>query len=88
CKLVPKNLLDIAFTPHEKAATHGGSYGLGWRLKSNENFKQIVYHSGWWKGFKSLFIRVPEAHATIIILSNSVRGSFFHVNDLVNLFAE
>ena len=88
CKLVPKHLLEIAFTPHEKAETHGGSYGLGWRLKSNENFHQIVYHSGWWKGFKSLFIRVPEAHGTIIILSNSVRGSFFHVNELVNLFAE
>ncbi len=88
CKLVPKRLLDIAFTPHEKAETHGGSYGLGWRLRSNENFKQIVYHSGWWKGYKSLFIRVPEAHGTIIILSNSIRGSFFHVDELVNLFAE
>ena len=87
-KLVPKSLLAQAFTPHEKANTQGGSYGLGWRLRSNANFKQIVYHSGWWKGYKSLFIRVPEAHGTIIILSNSVRGSFFHVDELVNLFAE
>lgn len=87
-KLVPRKLLEEAFTPREKAETHGGSYGLGWRLKSNENFKQIIYHSGWWKGYKSLFIRVPEAHGTIIILSNSVRGSFFHVDELVNLFAE
>ncbi len=89
CKLVPCSLLEEAWTPRtDSMETAGGAYGLGWRLRNNNKVGKIIFHSGWWKGYRSLFIRVPEVHGTIIILSNSVRGQFFKVSELVNLFAD
>jgi len=89
CKLVPCSLLEEAWKPRtDSMETAGGAYGLGWRLRNNKNVGKVVFHSGWWKGYRSLFIRVPEVHGTVIILSNTVRGRFFRVDDLVNLFAK
>jgi CubicO group peptidase (beta-lactamase class C family) len=46
-------------------------YGLGHRLKDwHMNGQFIPYHSGWWRGFKSLFIRDIFDKKTIIVLSN------------------
>ncbi|MEM7658243.1 MAG: serine hydrolase domain-containing protein [Bacteroidota bacterium] len=44
-------------------------YGLGWRLKKREG-RQLMYHFGWWRGFRSCFIRDPELQQTIIVLTN------------------
>lgn len=89
CKLVPCSLLEEAWKPRtDSMETAGGAYGLGWRLRNNKDVGKVIFHSGWWKGYRSLFIRVPQVHGTIIILSNTVRGRFFRVDDLVNLFAK
>ena len=89
CKLVPCNLLEEAWKPRtDSLETAGGAYGLGWRLRNSKNVGKVIFHSGWWKGYRSLFIRVPQVHGTIIILTNTVRGRFFKVDDLVNLFAK
>lgn len=46
-------------------------YGLGHRLKDwRMNGEFIPYHSGWWRGFKTLFIRDIYNDKTIILLSN------------------
>jgi CubicO group peptidase (beta-lactamase class C family) len=89
CKLVPCSLLEEAWKPRtDSMETAGGAYGLGWRLRNNKSVGKVIFHSGWWKGYRSLFIRVPQVHGTIIILTNTVRGRFFRVDDLVNLFAK
>jgi hypothetical protein len=47
-------------------------YGLGHRLKDwRMNGEFIPYHSGWWRGFKTLFIRDIYSNKTIILLSNN-----------------
>lgn len=45
------------------------NYGFGWRLKKMDG-KQIMYHFGWWRGFRTCYIRDVEDDRTIIILTN------------------
>lgn len=44
------------------------NYGLGWRMKSY--YPGMVYHFGWWRGFRSCLIRDMGAQKTMIVLSN------------------
>jgi len=44
------------------------NYGFGWRIKWGQ--EHIVFHFGWWKGYKSCFIRDMKKKRTLIILSN------------------
>ncbi|MEM6766370.1 MAG: hypothetical protein AAF655_15655, partial [Bacteroidota bacterium] len=46
------------------------NYGLGWRLKK-QNEGYLSYHFGWWRGFRTCFIRDVEKERTLIILSNT-----------------
>ncbi len=50
----------------------GRTYGLGWRLK--RRMPQVAYHFGWWRGFRSCFIRDMENQRTLIMLSNRVHA--------------
>lgn len=75
-------LLDRAFygdalLSHEtlSVAYTGGSpelrnhnYGFGWRMQTQR--EGIIYHFGWWRGFRSCFIRDIYSLRTMIILSN------------------
>lgn len=45
-------------------------YGFGWRIK-NDNGLKIIYHNGWWHGYKTSLTRFPEDKNTIIILNNT-----------------
>lgn len=60
-------------------------YGLGWRINTYKG-NQIIYHHGWWRGFKTYFIRNIEDDKTIIVLSNTVNGSKFNNKLLLKLF--
>jgi CubicO group peptidase (beta-lactamase class C family) len=68
-QLVSEETLKEAFTPgsprHRKKSEN---YGFGWRIRGDED--STVYHFGWWKGFRSNFIRDLEQQKTIIVLSN------------------
>lgn len=48
------------------------NYGFGWRIKSD--MQQAVYHYGWWKGFRTFFLRDLENHKTLIVLTNKSKG--------------
>ncbi|OEJ99814.1 serine hydrolase domain-containing protein [Roseivirga misakiensis] len=45
-------------------------YGLGWFVHDYYGLK-FIWHTGWWKGYSSLFLKVPELDLTFIILANS-----------------
>ena len=75
----------LAFTPHNKMK-HGKSYGLGWRIKKHEKLGKIVYHTGWWHGNRNIYIKIPKNDYTIVILSNSLRGSKYNMNDILEQF--
>ena len=64
------------------------NYGLGWRLSEIENGKRIVYHNGWWHGNNTVFIRLPEEKATIILLGNKYNRNIYRAKQLCDLFGD
>ena len=58
------------------------NYVFGWRIIHNENGEKIVYHRGWWHGYKSLFMRNLDRHNTIIMLSNIANNSFVNIQNV------
>ena len=72
-KLVSDSTLEEAFSKGSpKFAPHRDNYGFGWRLKADR--ENTVYHFGWWKGFRTYYIRDIAQEKTIIVLTNTDRG--------------
>jgi CubicO group peptidase (beta-lactamase class C family) len=76
--------LEEAFTPAHRDLRDYDNYGFGWRVNLN-NGNKIVFHSGWWKGFKTYFIRKVEEQKTIIILTNTANQHFLSIRRLSQL---
>lgn len=71
--LVSEATLNEAFTegsPH--FSKWRDNYGFGWRIKADR--VNTVYHFGWWKGFRSYFIRDLYQEKTLIVLTNTTRS--------------
>ena len=84
-KLLSDSSLNLAFKEHNDQKNNGQNYGYGFRLTYDDVKGKVPFHTGWWKGFRTYFVRVPSKQQTIVVLSNIKRGPFFNVNDLVNL---
>lgn len=82
---INKQLLDMAFTPqsHEVKSMH--NYGLAWRLFKNDN-ESLIYHNGKWHGSNTVFTRVYEDTATIIILGNKFNHNIYKAKDIAKIF--
>ena len=83
--IISDSIKELAFTKKNKNFRNNHNYGYGFRLKFTEKFGKIVYHTGWWKGFRSYFINIPEKDQTIIVLNNVKRGRFLNINELIGL---
>lgn len=58
------------FTPYTTEKGNTTLYGLGWFVHDYYDL-EFIWHTGWWQGYSSLFIKVPELDLTFIILANS-----------------
>ena len=85
-KPVSQATLHEAFTPHHKDLRINDNYGLGWRLDFTEPWNKVIYHTGWWKGFRTYFIRETGEQRTIIVLCNTMRASRFNTKELRERF--
>lgn len=83
-RLLDSTVLDSAYAAHSDAKKGLFSYGYGWRTFNSGNNK-IVYHTGWWHGFKSLYVRDLTNDVTIVLLSNMANGSLVHLDDLYKI---
>jgi len=83
-KLLSVFSLEEAFTPAHTDLRDYDNYGFGWRINLNDGDK-IVFHSGWWKGFKTYFIRKVNQQKTIIILTNTANHHFLSIRRLCEL---
>lgn len=73
-----------AYSPGSPARKGKDNYGFGWRLR--HDMDSTVYHFGWWKGFRSYFIRDLAHDRTLIVLCNNTRGiSSSILWDLINM---
>ena len=71
--LVSDETLKEAFSPGSpKISKWKDNYGFGWRIRADR--PKTVYHYGWWKGFRTYFIRDLYQEKTIIVLTNTTRS--------------
>lgn len=83
--LINDSLKKLAFSKKNKDYNRNKNYGYGFRLKEHNKYGEIVYHTGWWKGYRSYYIKVLKNDQTIIILNNIKRGRFLNIDKLIDL---
>ncbi len=71
-KIVSQKTLQDAYSEGSPKRANNRNYGFGWRLDFRNPDKKIVYHGGWWDGYRTLFMRNLSDGNTIIVLSNKV----------------
>jgi len=83
-RVLNKELLDSAYIGHSKPVNGVFNYGYGWRLYEKDGHT-VVYHTGWWHGYKNLYIRDIENDITVILLSNMSNASLNHLDELYEI---
>jgi len=81
-----KEEMEKAYQLYNKELHDNDNYGYGWRINMLPDSSKIVYHSGWWKGFRSYFIRSLKDEKTIVVLSNNSRTGKLNTKRLMDLF--
>ncbi len=81
-KLIKQETLAEAFKEGSPKKRNKKNYGFGWRLNYENPDKQIVYHGGWWHGFRTYFMRNLSDGNTLIVLSNKVNHSINSLHDI------
>ncbi|TVR76519.1 MAG: class A beta-lactamase-related serine hydrolase [Chitinophagaceae bacterium] len=59
-------------------------YGFGYRL-DDLNGHQVIYHNGWWGGFRTSFKRYIDNHHTLVVLNNTNDNLGNFIKDLENI---
>ena len=67
--LLPDSLQAEAFVPGSPDWKNGENYGFGWRL--SQEYPDIYFHFGWWKGYRSAILRDERHHRFLVILCNT-----------------
>ena len=71
--LVPDSIQAEAFLPGSpRHSKRKDNYGFGWRI--SRKYPGCFYHYGWWKGYRSFFLRDDTNDRTLIILTNTDKG--------------
>lgn len=86
--LVKLDILNKAYIGRHRELHKDDNYGYGWRINDVSKDKKIVYHRGWWKGFRTYFVRVLDEDKTIIVLNNSTYGRFLKNDELIELLKD
>src|SRR5690606_28348156 len=83
-RLLQQATLDSAYTGQSKPTKQVFNYGYGWRTFDKGNDK-VVYHTGWWHGFRSLYVRDLVNDVTIALLTNMVNASLLNLEGLYEI---
>ncbi|TFF34248.1 serine hydrolase domain-containing protein [Mucilaginibacter psychrotolerans] len=83
-KLIKPATQDSAYTPRNPMIRGHFSYGYGWRIFEAPGQK-VIYHTGWWHGFRHIYLRDMKNDITIVLLGNVVNGSLLHLDDLFKI---
>ncbi|MBP7496097.1 MAG: beta-lactamase family protein [Bacteroidales bacterium] len=83
-KLISDSTLKIAFSTSILKNNKEIPYGFGWRIKEFEG-KRVIYHNGWWHGYKTSITRFVDDKNSIIILNNTGSHLAAMLNDLKKL---
>lgn len=82
-KLISPKMLEQALQPYSDERKLN-NYGFGWRMKSFTSDEKLIYHNGWWHGFRTVLQRRLKDGTVIIILSNRLNKSIYHTWKIFN----
>ena len=83
--LISDSLKKIAYEGKSEPFRINQNYGYGFRICNQKELGKIIFHTGWWKGFRVYFIKVLNKDQTIIVLNNIKRGRFMNIENLAKL---
>ena len=83
-RLLKQSSMDSAYVPRNPMLHGHFSYGYGWRIFEAPG-QQVIYHTGWWHGFRHIFLRDIKDDITIVLLSNLSNGSLLKLDDLFKI---
>lgn len=81
-RLLSKASLDSSYTGYSKPVNGHFNYGYGWRLFEGDKGSKVAYHTGWWHGFRHIYVRDLDQKIVVIFLGNLTNGSLMHLDDL------
>lgn len=70
-KLLKPETLEAALTRQVATTNPNVGYGFGWFV-GEARASKVVWHSGGWVGFRSVLLRFPEQHFSVVVLSNNL----------------
>jgi CubicO group peptidase (beta-lactamase class C family) len=82
--LLKQATMDSAYVPRNPVEHGHFSYGYGWRIFKAPG-EQVIYHTGWWHGFRHIFLRDIKDDITIILLTNLSNGSLQKLDELYKI---
>ena len=85
-KFLNQATLTMAYEPQSPTNKYYHNYGLGWRVLAKPNEERLIYHNGWWHGNNTVFTRLINQAATIIILGNRFNKSIYKGKELASIF--
>lgn len=83
-RLLKKATMDSAYVPRNPMLHGHFSYGYGWRIFEAPG-EQVIYHTGWWHGFRHIYLRDMKNDITIVLLSNLANGSLLKLDELFKI---
>ena len=83
-KLINDTLVQSAIQPKNKERRLG-NYGFGWRMKDFNSENKLVYHNGWWHGYRTALQRRLKDDICVIILSNRLNSSVYQTQRLFKI---
>jgi len=85
-KIINSDTLALAFRPVGKPLKSLSNYGYGWRMFNyGPDEMKILYHGGWWHGYRSLLVHIPADSTTIVVLKNRSSGARIGVRTLLKM---
>ncbi len=87
-KLFKKATLDLAYAPTSPLTPFASNYGLGWKKVVTSNGNEMIYHTGWWAGSRSILIRLPKENTMIAVVSNNNFTNIADIRKLCDLFGD
>jgi CubicO group peptidase (beta-lactamase class C family) len=81
-RLLKQSSLDSAYVGRNKPVNGHFNYGYGWRMFDGKNMDKVVYHTGWWHGFRHIYVRDLDKDIVVIFLGNLTNASLMHLDEL------
>jgi len=81
-RLLKNSTLDSAYVGRNKPIKGHFNYGYGWRLFEEKGKAKVAYHTGWWHGFRHIYVRDLDKDIVVVFLGNVTNGSLMQLDEL------